>query len=212
MQTKSLVVGGVVGLILGLIISPTIFQGGGMMNGSARFGIGGGRGDQMMTNIDRHFIEQMIPPHDGAIEMAELALEKSKRPEILSLANGIISAQKKEINDMNAWYKDWFGTEVPDSAQSTTGGGHMMNNGHMMGGGMHMDSMSGDLEALKNSKNFDLEFINQMIPHHEMAVMMAIMLKGSTNRPEMAELADNIITSQTREIEMMRSWATAWSR
>ena len=41
-----------------------------------------------------------------------------------------------------------------------------------------------------------------------MAVMMgASMLKSLTDRPEMKELADDIISSQTREIEMMRSWA-----
>ena len=81
----------------------------------------------------------------------------------------------------------------------------------MMGGSVHMNSMSGDMETLKNAKDFDLEFIRQMIPHHEMAVMMATMLKGSTNREEMKTLAENIITSQTKEIEMMRGWGLVWS-
>ncbi len=199
MHTKSAVIGLGAGLILGVIISPMFGPGRDMMSGRVS-------NDQMTSSIDRHFIEQMIPHHDGAIAMAELALQKSKRPEIISLANGIIEAQEKEIADMKGWYKDWFGTEVPATD------GHMMG-GHMMQGGTtHMNSMSGDMEALKNATNFDLEFVRQMIPHHEMAVMMAQMLQGSTERPEMKELADNIITSQTREIAMMRSWATAWSR
>ncbi|KKS13824.1 MAG: hypothetical protein UU71_C0042G0009 [Parcubacteria group bacterium GW2011_GWB1_41_6] len=54
----------------------------------------------MMNNIDEHFIEQMIPHHDGAIDMAKLALQKAKRPEIKTLAENIISAQEKEITDM----------------------------------------------------------------------------------------------------------------
>jgi uncharacterized protein (DUF305 family) len=152
----------------------------------------------MMADIDRRFIEEMIPHHVGAIEMAELALEKSQRPEILSLANGIIEAQQKEIDDMEAWYLAWFGTQVPASSS------------YMMGG--HMSSMGGDLETLRQASDFDLEFIRQMIPHHEMAVMMAQMLRTSTDRAEMRVLADNIITSQTREIAMMRSWASSWSR
>ncbi len=192
-------IGGTLGLILGLLISPLIFQGGGMM-GERFFG-----NNQMVGNIDRHFIEQMIPHHEGAIAMAELALEKSKRPEILSLANGIIEAQQREIIDMKSWYKEWFGSDVPVTSQ------HMMGGSMMSGSTVHMGSMSGDLDVLENALNFDLEFIEQMIPHHEMAVMMAQMLQGSTNRTEMKTLADNIITSQTREIQMMRSWAKEWS-
>jgi uncharacterized protein (DUF305 family) len=203
MDKKSLLVGGIIGLVLGHVISVMAFGGFG--------GYGGMHGDmrgsnQMMSSIDKHFIEQMIPHHEGAIEMAQLALEKAKRPETKTLAHGIIAAQQKEITDMKAWYKQWYGTDVPILGQ------HMMN-GHMMGGSMtHMDSMSGDMEALKRAIDFDLEFVKQMIPHHEMAVMMAQMLQGSTNRSEMKILAQNIITSQNQEIEMMRGWVTAWSK
>jgi uncharacterized protein (DUF305 family) len=188
---NSWILAGVIGLILGLIISPLIFRGGQMdMN-------------QMMSgNIDRHFIEQMIPHHEGAIAMAQAALERSKRPQILSLANGIIEAQQKEITDMRNWYQEWFDAQVPVTSQNMMGGHSMI----------HMGSMSGNLDTLVAAKDFDLEFINQMIPHHEMAVMMARMLLGSTERPEMKVLADQIITSQTREIEMMRSWAKEWSK
>ncbi len=158
-----------------------------------------GDGSMMGQNIDQHFIVQMIPHHQGAIDMAKVALEKSKRPEILSLANGIIEAQTREITDMTAWYTSWFG-----SAPQTGGIGPM--------GGMHMDGMTGDLTTLQvvGAADFDREFIDQMIPHHEMAVMMASMLQASTERAEMKQLADDIITSQTREIEMMRSWRSAW--
>lgn len=153
-----------------------------------------------MAMVDQHFIEQMIPHHEGAIEMAKVAIEKSKRPEVLSLAAGIIEAQEKEIVDMRAWYREWFGTEVPD-------GGGMM---HGMGGQMQMEGMVGDMDRLMTTPDFDKEFLSQMIVHHEMAVMMGQMLARGTDRGEMKTLADNIITSQTREIEMMRSWLAEW--
>lgn len=198
MNKKSLLIGGVIGLVLGLLISSLIFCGDMRM-----YGLKGN--NQMMANIDRHFIEQMIPHHEGAIEMAQLAREKGKHPEIKTLAQNIITAQQKEITDMKTWYKNWFGIEVPATSQ------HMME-GHMMGGAMHMNSMSGDMETLKNAQDFDVEFIRQMIPHHEMAVMMAQMLQGSTNRPEMKTLAENIITSQTQEINQMREWYNNWNK
>jgi uncharacterized protein (DUF305 family) len=194
MDTSKIIMGGIVGLVVGLILSPVVFRGQSL-----------GQGMMNRASVDRHFIEQMIPHHEGAIEMAKLALERSKRSEILSLSKGIIEAQESEIVKMKQWYKEWFGGVVPAI------GGHMMN-GEMMGGTMHMNGMSGDLDDLKNAKDFDLEFIRQMIPHHEMAVMMAGMLKGSTDRPEMKKLADDIITSQSREIEMMRGWVEAWGK
>lgn len=157
-------------------------------------------GQPMMAGIDRHFIEEMIPHHEGAIAMAELALVTSKRPEILSLSQGIIEAQTKEINDMRTWYKDWFGTDVP--ADSSMLG---MRHGQMG----RMQGMEGDLDALKAAPDFDKEFLSQMIVHHEMAVMMGRMLAAGTTRDEMKTLADNIITSQTREIKMMQDWLTS---
>jgi uncharacterized protein (DUF305 family) len=148
-------------------------------------------GSNAAMNVDRHFIDQMIPHHDGAIAMAQEALERSRRPEILSLANGIIEAQSREIADMTAWYEQWFG-EAPAAS------------GH----GMHMHGMEGDPAGLDAAADFDIEFLEQMIVHHEMAVMMAQMLLSGTNRAEMQMLADQIVTSQTREIEMMESWLT----
>ena len=154
-------------------------------------------GGMMMGNIDKHFIEQMIPHHDGAIAMAKIALERSKRAEVLELAKAIISSQEKEIVDMQTWYQAWFGKAVPQNAT---------------GGMMHMGGMTGETEALKSvpANEFDREFVTQMIPHHEMAVMMASMLAGGTERSEMQQLAQDIIKSQSSEIELMRGWLKSW--
>jgi len=86
----------------------------------------------------------------------------------------------------------------------------MMRYGGMIyQGGMHMGSTQ-DIDALKNAPDFDKEFIEQMIPHHQMAIMMARMLESGTNRPEMLQLARNIQTSQAAEIQQMQGWYTIW--
>lgn len=153
-------------------------------------------GSMMSQGIDQHFITQMVPHHEGAIAMAKVALERSERSEIRSLAGDIIGAQKKEITDMRAWHDSWFGS--------------FPSNGGM--GGMHMQGMEGDLDVLRSvpEAEFDREFIDQMIPHHEMAIMMAQMLQASTDRAEMKELAENIIASQSQEIATMREWRAEW--
>ena len=166
-----------------------------------------GQGVQMGT-IDAHFIEQMIPHHEDAIAMANLALTNAKKSEIKKLAQNIVDSQSKEIDEMKGWYKDWYGSEVPQDEQ--------VMGGHGMGGntGMHMGMMGNetDITRLEQSADFDRAFIEEMIPHHQMAVMMANMLKNGTNRSEMKQLADDIITAQTDEIDQMRSWYGEWYR
>jgi uncharacterized protein (DUF305 family) len=58
--------------------------------------------------FDKAFIDEMIVHHEGAVAMAEMVLEKSKRPELLKLASDIISAQTSEIQTMKTWRSTWF--------------------------------------------------------------------------------------------------------
>jgi uncharacterized protein (DUF305 family) len=200
-------IGGIViGILLVSVITPMFRYGGyGMMNwGNNQVSNQRVNGNtQVAGTIDKHFIEQMIPHHDGAIAMANLALQKAKRPEIKTLATAIIAAQTTEIQSMNGWYQDWFGSTV---SKGSTG---MMGGGMMSGYGMHMGGRE-DMTALENASDFDKAFIEEMIPHHQLAIMMANMLQSGTNRPEMQQLAKNIISSQSKEIQQMQAWYTQW--
>lgn len=194
-----LIVGGLAVWLITLInVNPNI----GMMGSRTSMN----QNSQRTDALDAHFIEQMIPHHEDAIVMAKLAQTKAQRPEIKQLAEDIISSQGTEISQMKSWYKSWFGKDVPE-------GGSVMNQ-HGMGNGsdMHMGMMGNnmDMARLENAQDFDKVFIEDMIPHHQMAVMMASMLKGGTQRPEMKELADDIVAAQTKEIEQMRQWYTDW--
>ena len=60
------------------------------------------------TQFDQAFIDQMIIHHEGAIEMAEAALENAERQEIKDLAKAIIEAQTKEMEKMKTWRTDWY--------------------------------------------------------------------------------------------------------
>jgi uncharacterized protein (DUF305 family) len=66
-----------------------------------------------MGHSDQQFIVMMIPHHDGAIAMADLALSRAKRPEIKELAKSIKASQTSENAQMRAWYQQWFGKDVP---------------------------------------------------------------------------------------------------
>lgn len=157
--------------------------------------------------IDAHFIEQMIPHHEDAITMAKVALAKAKRPEVKELADNIVNAQEHENTLMKQWYKEWFGRELP------SGNDVMQNHGMMSNDtGLHMGKTGTamDMESLENAQDFDKAFVQEMIPHHQMAVMMASMLKSGTQREEMKKLADDVIISQSAEIDRMRAWLVEW--
>ena len=190
---KTLVITGIACIIVGvvLMVALIVYWGPGSMMGG------------MMGDMDRHFIEQMIPHHEDAVVMSELALQKAEHPELRQLAETIKRDQSREIEQMRAWYESWYGVDVPDTTASSGGGGM-----GMMGMGMMDDGT--DLEILKAAQPFDREFIRQMIPHHQMALMMAQMVLGGSDRPEIQELARSILKTQSAEIEQMRDWYRSW--
>ncbi len=156
-----------------------------------------GNEQEIAGKIDKQFITMMVPHHDQANQMADLALTRAKRPEVKQLAQTIKTDQTREIQQMRTWYKSWYGTEVPAMAMNG-------NNKGMMGSSMQ--GMGMDLETLKNAPDFDKEFLRQMISHHKMAVQMGEMAANKATKPEIRQLAQSIIKSQNAEIVKMQAW------
>lgn len=157
------------------------------------------------AEFDLRFIDGMILHHQGAIAMAEAVLQNSQRPEMKQLAEAVIAAQQGEIDQMQQWRQAWYpdaGTElVMYDAQM----GHTMVMTPEMQTAMMMD---GDLG--KADTEFDLRFINAMIPHHEGALAMAEQVLEKSDRPELRQVAQNILDTQQAEIDQMKQWRQAW--
>ncbi len=100
-------------------------------------------------------------------------------------------------------------------SRSMMSGAHKMSNGSMMSNdsmsdmGHMMQGMMGGLEG-KTGDEFDKAFLSEMIVHHQGAVEMAQAVLKSSKRPELIKLADDIISAQNKEIDMMKGWQTAW--
>ncbi|MEH2113628.1 DUF305 domain-containing protein [Nostoc sp.] len=175
-------------------------HGSGMMNHSMRMDLG-----PADANFDLRFIDAMIPHHQGAVEMANVAQQKSKRPEIKKLADNIIKSQNQEITQMKQWRQAWY-PKVGDKPMAYNSQmGHMME---MSSDQMKAMMMSQDLGAADTE--FDLRFINAMIPHHEGAVTMGQDALGKSKRPEIKKLAQEIVKAQEIEIKEMQQWRKAW--
>jgi uncharacterized protein (DUF305 family) len=156
-------------------------------------------------NFDLRFIDAMIPHHEGAVAMAETALQSSTRPEIKQLTQEIIAAQEQEISELQAWRTAWYPNVGDEPMMYSAEMGHMMPMSEEMRSGMRMD---GDLGAADDQ--FDLRFIEAMIPHHEGAIEMAKQALEKSDRPEIKTLAQNIMDSQQQEIDQMKQWKQEW--
>jgi len=134
------------------------------------------------------FAQGMIPHHQQAIDMSNMALKNSSNPEVKKLAKAIISAQGKEMAQLKYWL-----TATKSS----------MTMDHDMGmSGMLPDSAVTALKKLKGSK-FDTAFLQSMIAHHEGALEMVSMLDRTKNS-EAKKIATDIQKGQSSEITLMK--------
>jgi len=157
------------------------------------------------ATYDLRFIDAMIMHHEGAIVMAEAALANSEREEIRQLATEIIAEQEREIAQMQEWRQAWYPEAPAEPVMHHAGMGHDMPMTDEMAAAMRMDMDLGPADD-----EFDLRFINAMIPHHEGAVAMAEDLREKSDRPEMQALADDIISAQQAEMDQMAAWRRDW--
>jgi uncharacterized protein (DUF305 family) len=136
----------------------------------------------------------MVPHHQGAIDMAEVALERAEQPELRQLAENVIVDQEAEIEELRSIKEQEFGDlEVPPEMSSV----------EMMG------TMQ-DPRELEREEPFDQAFIDAMIPHHESAISMAEVANEESGNPRIQNLAQRIIEAQESEIEQMTEWREEW--
>lgn len=157
------------------------------------------------ADYDLRFIDAMIPHHEGAVVMAKDLAQKTKRPELQKLSKEVIDAQAQEIAQMQQWRKDWY-----PKASKTPMAWHTAMNHMMAMSPEQIKSMRMDMDLGKADAEYDLRFIQAMVPHHQAAVTMAKDLAQKTKRPELQKLAKDVMTSQQAEIDQMQQWQKSW--
>ena len=183
--------------------------------------------------FEKAFLQQMITHHAMAVMMAKPIPEKAVHDELKATGQSIITSQTAEIGQMRGWLKDWYGIDAPMPMMDGQGmmpgmqpgqgqqghgmmpgmGSGMMQNqpqgsGMMPGMGQGMDMM-GMMNELSGPR-LEATFMTMMIPHHEGATSMARLATERAIRPEVKQLAEQIIADQTREIGQFNQWLSAW--
>ena len=152
---------------------------------------------------DLQFLDTMTHHHQGALDMAKMAVGKTQNQELKAFAQKIIADQTREIAQMKDWRDKWYA------------GKPMAMNMEMPGMSEGMKMMMGDemkkFEAA-SGKEFDLIFLDMMTPHHAGATTMAKEALTKAEHSEIKTLANQIIKAQEEEIKKMADWKAKWSK
>ncbi|MCI0516574.1 MAG: DUF305 domain-containing protein, partial [Woeseiaceae bacterium] len=156
--------------------------------------------DTSYSPDDVRFMQDMIPHHHQAIEMAALVADRTNRPEIIDAAGRINGSQNDEIAFMRQWLES-RGEDVPKPSAHEA-----MHTTHKMAGMATPEQMA-EL-AKSQGTDFDRLFLTLMIAHHEGAVKMVEALleqPGAAYDPVLFEFTSDVTNDQTAEIERMNA-------
>lgn len=156
------------------------------------------------NEADTEFVQMMIVHHEGAIEMADLIVDRASTAQVRELGERIRDAQGPEIDQMTAWLESW-GEEMPSD----------MDHGGMDHGGMDMGGMDQQeaMEALEGAEDAEVDrlFLELMIEHHRGAIEMAQAQVDNGQNADAVALAEDIIIAQEAEItEMEQLLSESW--
>ena len=155
----------------------------------------------LFNDTDAMFAQMMIPHHEQAIVLAEMAENPTSEagPEVISLAAQISSAQGSEIELMKSFLTQWDVPVVGHESMDHSS----MDHGSKMKGMLSVEELA-KLSSL-SGKVFDKEWMLAMIAHHESAIEMARTVEQSGKNLEVQALAKTIISGQQVEIDQMNS-------
>jgi uncharacterized protein (DUF305 family) len=107
---------------------------------------------------------------------------------------------------MTTWLQQWYGLTPQQAQQQAPASIQALTNQIHTG----LQSMQSRLAAVPAGPGFDQAFLTAMIPHHEMAIVIADAVPGHATHSQVTTLAQQISTSQTGQVQQMQAWLRAW--
>lgn len=144
------------------------------------------------SQYEIRFMQEMIDHHTMAVHMGHMCMAKAVHQELREMCRQIVSTQQQEIATMQQWLAAWYGISnyEPD-----------MNPGHHT----RMQKLS-----MLSQSEFEIEFMQQMIRHHKMAVVKSAQCVARAHHDELQDMCAEMITAQLAEIRQMQEWLCTW--
>lgn len=148
------------------------------------------------------FLAEIIGHHQGAIEMAELELERGTSPDIRTHAENIVADQQHQIEQFTRWLEEWYGltpeeamAQVPAEAQEEM---KILEEETQM--------IIEELSAVEAGEDFDVAFVQKMIPHHNSGIIEFLEPQSRAVHPQLRVAATAGITTQQAQVADFRTW------
>ena len=151
--------------------------------------------ESVFNRADIMLMNMMIVHHEQAVEMSQLAPNRTKNENVLELARNISQAQQSEIDTMSSWLND-VGRQRPRGM------------GHRMAGMASPKEMN--LLEQSTGDEFDGRFANLMIEHHKGGIGMAKREVQRGRNDELVSLAEDMVSVQRCEVNLIQGWLTDW--
>ena len=144
-------------------------------------------GAAVTTEFD--YLAEMVAHHEEAVAAAK-QLARSARPQMRAFGRSIVASQTAQIDQMKGWLSEWYAGRSTD---------------------VDYQPMMRDLSRLSGDR-LDRVFLQDMIPHHMMAVMTSqqLLVRGVADHDEVNALAVSIRDEQHAEIFWMRDRLASW--
>ncbi|MGI8484443.1 MAG: DUF305 domain-containing protein [Thermomicrobiales bacterium] len=156
------------------------------------------------VEFDQLYIDMMLPHHGSIIALAEVALPRLTDPRLKAMAQNIIDTQSAEQAELTGYREAWYGSGEPDMSEHS-----MMLMAKAMPGMGSTDAMMQQMDSTWQVATFcaaadpDLAFIEQVIPHHQMAIDTSRIALEKAVHPETKVVAEKVIAAQQTEIDAL---------
>jgi uncharacterized protein (DUF305 family) len=154
------------------------------------------------VEFDLMYIDMMIPHHESIIALANVAQDELTDPRLIQMAEAIVATQDAEITELEQLRQEWYGDAEPVSMEAMHGMPGMSGD---MAGMEEQMSAEWQVQAFCGAENKDLAFIEQTIPHHQMAIDTSEAALKHAEHQEIKDIAQNVIDAQQTEIDKLEA-------
>lgn len=150
---------------------------------------------EVARSYEALYMQSMIDHHAMAVEMGEICLKpgNASHPELRTLCSNVVKTQTQEIQQMQAWLRDWYNINYAPRMSPAD------------------QQMLRELDAL-NGADFEKTFMREMSDHHWMAIEMTVLALPSFAHAPLVDMGLTIIHDQAAEIQELRTWLRDWYR
>jgi uncharacterized protein (DUF305 family) len=149
------------------------------------------------STFDRQFIDAIVPLNEATVQMAQIALERSQRPDVQALAQDVITTRSAEIEDLRAWREAWFSSRAtPDMSRAPV----LLEPGAPVAVGTVLTlDLAAEVEALRNAPEpFDAAFVEAMLRSQPRATEAALLAIRRARQQEILDLSGAMLETHQR--------------